>query len=114
VELDTLTEKDFVRILKEPRNSLTRQYVALMETEGIHLTFTDDALETIARFTAEVNERTENIGARRLHTLMEKLLDEVSFSGGELEEKSLVIDAAYVERMLAGVIRDQDLSRYIL
>jgi ATP-dependent HslUV protease ATP-binding subunit HslU len=114
VELDTLTEKDFFRILKEPRNALTHQYVALMETEGIHLSFADDALETIAHYAAEVNERTENIGARRLHTLMEKLLDEVSFTGGEMEEKSLVIDAAYVRRMLADVIRDQDLSRYIL
>jgi ATP-dependent HslUV protease ATP-binding subunit HslU len=114
VELETLTEKDFFRILKEPRNALTHQYVALMETEGIHLSFADDALETIARYAAEVNERTENIGARRLHTLMEKLLDEVSFAGGELEEKSLVIDSAYVQRMLADVIRDQDLSRYIL
>jgi ATP-dependent HslUV protease ATP-binding subunit HslU len=114
VELDTLTEQDFFRILKEPKNALTHQYVALMETEGIHLSFSDDALETIARYAAEVNERTENIGARRLHTLMEKLLDEVSFAGGELEEKSLVIDAAYVQRMLADVIRDQDLSRYIL
>ncbi len=114
VELDTLTEQDFFRILKEPKNALTHQYVALMETEGIHLSFSDDALETIARYAAEVNERTENIGARRLHTLMEKLLDEVSFVGGELEEKSLVIDAAYVQRMLSDVIRDQDLSRYIL
>jgi len=114
VELDTLTEKDFFRILKEPRNALTHQYVALMETEGVHLSFADDALETIARYAAEVNERMENIGARRLHTLMEKLLDEVSFTGGELEEKTLVIDAAYVQRMLADVIRDQDLSRYIL
>ena len=114
VELDTLTEQDFFRILKEPKNALTHQYVALMETEGIHLSFSDDALETIARYAAEVNERTENIGARRLHTLMEKLLDEVSFAGGEMEEKSLVIDAAYVQRMLSDVIRDQDLSRYIL
>jgi ATP-dependent HslUV protease ATP-binding subunit HslU len=114
VELDTLTEQDFFRILKEPKNALTHQYVALLETEGIHLSFSDDALQTIARYAAEVNERTENIGARRLHTLMEKLLDEVSFAGGELEEKSLVIDAAYVQRMLSDVIRDQDLSRYIL
>jgi ATP-dependent HslUV protease ATP-binding subunit HslU len=114
VELETLTEHDFVRILKEPRNALTRQYVALMETEGISLTFTDDALETIARYAAEVNERTENIGARRLHTLMEKLLDEISFTGSELEEKSILIDAAYVQRMLSDVMRNEDLSRYIL
>jgi ATP-dependent HslUV protease ATP-binding subunit HslU len=114
VELETLTEHDFVRILKEPKNALTRQYVALMETEGISLTFTDDALETIARYAAEVNERTENIGARRLHTLMEKLLDEISFTGSELEEKSILIDAAYVQRMLSDVMRNEDLSRYIL
>ncbi len=114
VELDTLTEEDFVRILSEPKNALTRQYVALMETEGLHMSFTPDALQTIARYAAEVNERTENIGARRLHTLMEKLLDEVSFAGSEQEEKTVVIDAAFVQRMLAGVIRDQDLSRYIL
>jgi len=114
VELDILTEEDFFRILKEPRNALTRQYVALMETEGIHISFTDDAIRTIARYAAEVNERTENIGARRLHTLMEKLLDEISFTGSELEQKSIVIDADHVQRMLAGVIRDQDLSRYIL
>ena len=114
VELDTLTEEDFVRILSEPRNALTRQYVALMETEGLQMSFTPDALRTIARYAAEVNERTENIGARRLHTLMEKLLDEVSFAGSEQEEKTIVIDEAYVQRMLSGVIRDQDLSRYIL
>jgi len=114
VELNTLTEGDFFRILKEPKNALTHQYVALLETEGVHLSFTDDALETIARYAAEVNDRTENIGARRLHTLMEKLLDEISFAGGESKEKNLVIDAAYVQRMLSDVIRDQDLSRYIL
>jgi len=114
VELETLTERDFVRILKEPKNALTRQYVALLETEGVHLTFTDDALETIARYAAEVNERTENIGARRLHTLMEKLLDEISFSGSELDEKSIVIDASYVQRMLSDVMQNEDLSRYIL
>jgi ATP-dependent HslUV protease ATP-binding subunit HslU len=114
VELEVLTEKDFVRILREPKNALTRQYIAMMETEGVHLSFTDDALQTIAHYAALVNEQTENIGARRLHTLMEKLLDEVSFAGSELEEKTLVIDAAYVERMLSSVIRDQDLSRYIL
>jgi ATP-dependent HslUV protease ATP-binding subunit HslU len=114
VELDSLTEQDFVRILSEPKNALTRQYVALMETEGLQMSFTPDALQTIARYAAEVNERTENIGARRLHTLMEKLLDEVSFAGSEQPEKTIVIDAAYVQRMLSGVIRDQDLSRYIL
>ena len=114
VELDSLTKDDFVRILKEPRNALTRQYVALMETEGIHLRFTDDALETVAEYAAEVNDRSENIGARRLHTVMEKLLDEISFEGSEMEQKEITIDAAYVRRMLADVVKDQDLSRYIL
>ena len=114
VELDSLTKEDFVRILKEPRNALTRQYVALMETEGIRLHFTDDALETVAEYAAEVNDRSENIGARRLHTVMERLLDEISFEGSEMEQKEIVIDAAYVRRMLADVVKDQDLSRYIL
>jgi len=114
VELDSLTKDDFVRILKEPRNALTRQYVALMETEGIRLHFTDDALETVAEYAAEVNDRSENIGARRLHTVMEKLLDEISFEGSEMEQKEITIDAAYVRRMLADVVKDQDLSRYIL
>jgi ATP-dependent HslUV protease ATP-binding subunit HslU len=114
VELDTLTKGDFVRILKEPRNALTRQYIALMETEGIHLRFTDGALENIAGYAAEVNDRSENIGARRLHTVMEKLLDEISFEGSDLEQKEMTIDEAYVHRMLADVVKDQDLSRYIL
>ena len=114
VELDSLTKDDFVRILKEPRNALTRQYVALMETEGIRLHFTDDALETVAEYAAEVNDRSENIGARRLHTVMERLLDEISFEGSEMEQKEIAIDAAYVRRMLADVVKDQDLSRYIL
>src|SRR5207249_445502 len=89
VELDSLTQNDFVRILREPRNALTHQYTALMETEGIGLRFTDDAVETIAQFAATVNEHSENIGARRLHTVMEKLLDEVSFEGSDLEEKEI-------------------------
>jgi len=114
VELDSLGKDDFVRILKEPQNALTRQYVALMETEGIHLSFTDDAIETIAEFATEVNESSENIGARRLHTVMEKLLDEISYEGSDLQEKEIVIDKAYVHRMLADVVKDQDLSRYIL
>jgi ATP-dependent HslUV protease ATP-binding subunit HslU len=114
VELESLVEADFVRILKEPRNALTRQYVALLETEGIRLRFTDDALQTIAHYAAEVNERSENIGARRLHTIMEKLLDEISFEGSDLEEKEITIDADYVRRMLSEVVKDQDLSRYIL
>ncbi len=114
VELESLTIDDFVRILKEPKNALIKQYIGLMETEGIHLIFTDDAVLEIARFAALVNERTENIGARRLHTIMERLLDEISFEGPDLKEKNLTIDAAYVQNMLSSIVQDQDLSRYIL
>ena len=114
VELDALDEKDFVRILREPENALPKQYRALLSTEGVDLTFTDDAIERIARLAAEVNERTENIGARRLHTVMEKLLDEVSFNAPELENKRVLIDKEYVDKMLADIVRDQDLSRFIL
>ena len=114
VELDSLDEKDFVRILREPENALPRQYRALLSTEGIDLSFSEEAIERIARLAAEVNERTENIGARRLHTVMEKLLDEISFSASELENKKVMIDREYVDKMLADVVRDQDLSRFIL
>lgn len=114
VELEPLGKDDFVRILTEPRNALIRQYTALMETEGVTLRFTEDAIDRIADFASIVNERTENIGARRLHTVMEKLLDEISFDAPDLSEKSLVIDAAYVERMLADIVKNEDLSRYIL
>jgi ATP-dependent HslUV protease ATP-binding subunit HslU len=114
VELDSLTINDFVRILTEPQNALIKQYVALLETEGIKLTFLDDAVQEIARFATTVNESTENIGARRLHTIMEKLLDEISFEGPDLKKKAIRIDAAYVQKMLAEIVKDQDLSRYIL
>ena len=114
VELEALGRDDFVRILTEPQSALVKQYTALMETEGIELRFTDDAVRKIADFSALVNEQTENIGARRLHTVMEKLLDEISFEGPDLEEKSVTIDEAYVTRMLAEVVKNQDLSRYIL
>jgi ATP-dependent HslUV protease ATP-binding subunit HslU len=114
VELEPLGQAEFVRILTEPRSSLVTQYTALMATEGVDLTFSDDAIELIAEFAAIVNERTENIGARRLHTVMERLLDEISFEGPELAEKSITIDAAYVRRMLADIVKNQDLSRYIL
>jgi ATP-dependent HslUV protease ATP-binding subunit HslU len=114
VELDSLTIEDFVRILTEPQNALIKQYVALMETEGIKLTFQNDAVQEIARFAASVNDSTENIGARRLHTIMEKLLDEISFEGPDLKKKTIHIDAAYVQKMLAEIVKDQDLSRYIL
>ncbi len=114
VELKSLTEADFIRILKEPKNALIKQYTALLETEGIRLTFTDDALEEVARIAAQVNESNENIGARRLHTVMEKLLDEISFEGPDLKKKTVKIDAAYVRQQLSEIVKDQDLTRYIL
>jgi ATP-dependent HslUV protease ATP-binding subunit HslU len=114
VELESLTIEDFKRILTEPKNALIKQYRALMETEGVELDFKADAIDSIANFAARVNEQTEDIGARRLHTIMERLLDEISFEGPDLEPKQQVIDAAYVERMLAETVKDQDLSRYIL
>ncbi len=114
VELKSLTVEDFVRILKEPKNALSKQYIALLDTEGIKLTLTDDALEEVARFAARVNESAENIGARRLHTIMEKLLEEISFEGPDLKKKIVKVDAAYVRKQLADIVKDQDLSRYIL
>ena len=114
VEMDTLSEDDFVRILKEPRNALLKQYSSLLATEGIDLAFTDDAVREIAHFAAIVNETTENIGARRLHTIMEALLEEVSFEGSSLPSKKVVIDSEYVQQQLGEIIRNQDLSRYIL
>jgi len=114
VELEPLGKDEFVRILTEPRSALVKQYIALMETEGIDLRFTDDAIRRIADYATLVNDRTENIGARRLHTVMEKLLDDVSFEGPDLVEKVVVIDEAYVSRMLAAIVKNEDLSRYIL
>jgi ATP-dependent HslUV protease ATP-binding subunit HslU len=114
VELKSLTEEDFIRILKEPKNALVKQYTALLDTEGIRLTFTEDALVEIARCAARVNDTAENIGARRLHTIMEKLLEEISFEGPDLKKKNVKIDKIYVEKQLAEIIKDQDLSRYIL
>jgi len=114
VELQSLKEEDFVRILTEPKNALIKQYVALLETEGIKLNITDDAVETIARFATTVNEQTENIGARRLHTIMEKVLDELSFEAPDLKKKAVKVDAAYINKQLADIVKNQDLSRYIL
>jgi ATP-dependent HslUV protease ATP-binding subunit HslU len=114
VELEPLGRDEFVRILTEPRSALIKQYMALMDTEGIDLTFTDDAIRRIADFATTVNERTENIGARRLHTVLEKLLDEISFEGPDLEDKTVTIDEAYVVKMLADIVKNEDLSRYIL
>ena len=114
VELDSLTVEDFKRILTEPKNALIKQYQAMMETEGVTLEFTDDAIDAIANFAARVNEQTENIGARRLQTIMEKLLEDISFEGPDLEPKNQRINAAYVDGMLLETVKDQDLSRYIL
>ena len=114
VELHSLTTEDFIRILKEPKSALVKQYIALLDTEGIKLSFTDEALQEIAKFAAAVNEATENIGARRLHTIMEKLLDEISFEGPDLKKKVVRIDELYVQKQLADIVKNQDLSRYIL
>ena len=114
VELESLTRDDFVRILTEPRNALVKQYVALLGTEDLTITFTSGAVDRIADFAARVNDATENIGARRLHTVMERLLDELSFEAPDLGQKTVVIDEAYVDRMLADIVRNEDLSRYIL
>lgn len=114
VELEALTIEDFKRILIEPKNSLIKQYVALMETEGVHLVFTDDGIQTLAEFAGTVNQQTENIGARRLHTILEKVLEQISFEGSDLEAKTQTIDALYVRDALTDVVQNQDLSRYIL
>jgi ATP-dependent HslUV protease ATP-binding subunit HslU len=114
VELEPLRREDLVRILKEPRNSLVKQYMALLATEGVDVQFRDDAVDEIARIAADVNERMENIGARRLHTVMERLLDQVSFDADALRGQRIVIDAAYVREKLQGIAEDEDLSRYIL
>ena len=114
VELDSLEQADFVRILTEPRNSLTRQYCALMGAEGLELKFTDGALEAIARYAAEANQLGENIGARRLHTVMEALLEDLSFSASERTEKHIEIGEEDVKRILDPIISDADLMKYIL
>jgi ATP-dependent HslUV protease ATP-binding subunit HslU len=114
VELESLTLDDFKRILTEPKNSLVKQYKALLETEGIELTFTDDAVDAVARFAVRVNEQTENIGARRLHTIMEKVLEEISFEGPDLEPKRQTVDGEYVSNSLSEIVKNQDLSRFVL
>ncbi|HME33794.1 MAG TPA: ATP-dependent protease ATPase subunit HslU [Candidatus Sulfotelmatobacter sp.] len=114
VELQSLTMEDFVRILTEPKSSLVKQYTALLETEGVKLEFTKEALDEIAHFAFRVNESTENIGARRLHTIMERVLDELSFDAPEKKGEHVTIDAEYVRKMLTDIVKDQDLSRYIL
>ena len=114
VELQSLTMDDFIRILTEPKSSLVKQYTALLETEGVKLEFTHESLEEVARFAFRVNEGTENIGARRLHTIMERVLDEISFEAPEKKGQQITVDAAYVGKMLSDIVKDQDLSRYIL
>jgi ATP-dependent HslUV protease ATP-binding subunit HslU len=114
VELTALSEADFVRILTEPKNALIKQYTALLDTEGLKLSFTEDAIATLARFAVTVNEQTENIGARRLHTILEKVLDEISFEAPDMKKKNVKVDGAYVTKQLADIVKNQDLSRYIL
>jgi ATP-dependent HslUV protease ATP-binding subunit HslU len=114
VELQSLTMEDFIRILTEPKSSLVKQYTALLETEGVKLEFTRESLDEVARFAFRVNEGTENIGARRLHTIMERVLDEISFEAPEKKGQQITVDGDYVRRMLTDIVKDQDLSRYIL
>jgi ATP-dependent HslUV protease ATP-binding subunit HslU len=114
VELDSLGKDEFIRILTEPHNALIKQYIEMMATEGVRLTFADDAIAEIAEVAAVVNERTENIGARRLYTIMENLLDDISFDAPDMEEKDVAIDADYVREKLENIVEDEDLSRYIL
>jgi ATP-dependent HslUV protease ATP-binding subunit HslU len=114
VELKSLTMADFIAILTEPKSSLVKQYTALLETEGLKLEFTREALDEVAHFAFQVNEATENIGARRLHTIMERVLDEISFNAPDMEDKTVKVDADYVKKMLVDIVKDQDLSRYIL
>jgi ATP-dependent HslUV protease ATP-binding subunit HslU len=113
-ELDALGKDEFLRILQEPKNALIKQYIALIETEGINIIFTADAIEEVASTASLVNDKTENIGARRLHTILEKVLEDISFNAPDLNEKELTIDAAYVQDKLKDIITDEDLSRYIL
>jgi ATP-dependent HslUV protease ATP-binding subunit HslU len=114
VELESLTKEEFRRILTEPQNALIKQYTALLATEGITMEFTDEAVETIAGIAAEVNLSMENIGARRLHTVMERLLDELSYEAPEVDAKAVTIDGAYVHEKLDSILKDEDLSHYIL
>jgi ATP-dependent HslUV protease ATP-binding subunit HslU len=114
VELQSLTMEDFIRILTEPKSSLVKQYTALLETEGVKLEFTRESLDEVARFAFRVNEGTENIGARRLHTIMERVLDEISFNAPERKGQEITVDGDYVRKALTDIVKDQDLSRYIL
>ena len=114
VELQDLTREDFVRILREPRNSLTRQYEALMETEGIKLTFSEDAIEELAAVAYQVNQSTQNIGARRLYTILERVVEELSFEAPDMKMGKVEINSAYIQERLKKIADDEDLSRFIL
>ncbi len=114
VELKSLTKEDFIKILTEPQNALTKQYIELMKTEGVYLEFTEDAIEEIAAISEEINNKTENIGARRLHTVMEKLLEDISFNAPDMTGQSIIIDSKFVRAKLEGIVKDEELSRYIL
>ena len=114
VELNELGEEEFFRILSEPENALLKQYVALMKTEGLDLVFADDAVHEMARLAAEVNQKTEDIGARRLHTILEKVLEELSFQAPNIGDKTFTITADYVRKQLIDITQDEDLSRFIL
>jgi ATP-dependent HslUV protease ATP-binding subunit HslU len=114
VELESLTKEDFIRILTEPKNALVKQYIALLKSENVNITFTEDAIHEIAEMSATVNQRTENIGARRLQTIMEKLLEDISFDASEMEETDITIDGAHVRDKLKDIIQNEDLSRFIL
>ncbi|HAH48320.1 MAG TPA: HslU--HslV peptidase ATPase subunit, partial [Planctomycetaceae bacterium] len=114
VELQELTRDDFLRILTEPTSSITMQYQALLDTEGVKIKFEQDGLEELAKIAFEVNQTTQNIGARRLHTILERLLEEVSFEAPDLKTKKIVIDAAYVQQKLHSIVEDEDLSKFIL
>jgi ATP-dependent HslUV protease ATP-binding subunit HslU len=114
VELSDLTKEDFVRVLREPRNALTKQAVELLRTEGVEVTFADDAVEAVAQIAWDVNRRTQNIGARRLYTILEKVFEQISFDAPDLQEKRVTITAQYVRERLGEVLKDEDLSRFIL
>jgi ATP-dependent HslUV protease ATP-binding subunit HslU len=114
VELQDLAKEDFVRILREPKNSLTKQQIALLQTEGVTITFTDDAIDTMAQIAYDVNRRTQNIGARRLYTIMERVFESISFDAPDQADKAVTIDANFVTERLRDVMEDEDLSKFIL
>ena len=114
VELSALNEKDFIRILKEPDNSLIKQYKALLKTENVDLEFKDDGIEMLAKISTEVNSSIENIGARRLHTIIEKVLDDISFNATDRAGEKIIVDKSFVEKNLGDLVKDTDLSKFIL